>query len=303
MNHIALTSVSRAGVTRYDAIEFFSFPGGERHVRLPAAQIGAIDVLDTDWTIEARVYTPADIMDLMLATDAVRRVIPAGSVLRLVLPYVPYARQDRVAVEGEPLSVKVFCNLINALAFDDVEIWDPHSDVTPALLNNVRIRSTRDLMLSTFDEMGSAYLLRECAFVAPDAGARKRVSALAKAFNTDVVFADKKRDPQTGALSGAQVQGELPARPLLVVDDICDGGGTFIELARVLREKMTAPFNQPLYLYVTHGLFTKGLEPLFAHYDRVFTANCRDAALAKVLGKSATSLGALDIGARALCSA
>ncbi|KVP17135.1 ribose-phosphate diphosphokinase [Burkholderia ubonensis] len=285
MNHIALTSVSSAGATtRYDAIEFFSFPGGERHVRLPAEQISAIDVLDSDWTIEARVYTPADIMDLMLATDAVRRMIPAGSVLRLVLPYVPYARQDRVAVEGEPLSAKVFCNLINALAFDDVEIWDPHSDVTPALLNNVRMRSTRDLMQSTFGHKGCAYLLRECAFVAPDAGARKRVSALAKAFNTDVVFADKKRDPVSGKLSGAQVQGDLPSRPLLVVDDICDGGGTFIELARVLREKMTAPFNQPLYLYVTHGLFTKGLEPLYAHYDRVFTANCRDEELAKKLG-------------------
>lgn len=284
MNHIALTSVSRAGATtRYDAIECFAFPGGERHVRLPAEQIGAIDILDTDWTIEARVYTPADIMDLMLATDAVRRVIPTGSVLRLVLPYVPYARQDRVAVEGEPLSAKVFCNLINALAFDDVEIWDPHSDVTPALLNNVRIRPTQDLMQAAFRKKGGDYLLRECVFVAPDAGARKRVSALAKAFNTDVVFADKTRDPKTGQLSGAQVQGELPSRPLLVVDDICDGGGTFIELARVLREKMAAPFNQPLYLYVTHGLFTKGLEPLFAHYDRIFTANCRDSELAQKL--------------------
>jgi ribose-phosphate pyrophosphokinase len=278
MNHITLSSVSRAGETIcYDAIQFFSFPGGERHARLPAELQG---VEAADWTIEARVYTPADIMDLMLVTDALRRMIPAGSVLRLVLPYVPYARQDRVAVEGEPLSAAVFCNLINALAFDQVEIWDPHSDVTPALLKNVRIRSTRDLMFAAFGMKGGAGLLRECAFVAPDAGARKRVSTLAKMFDTEVVFADKKRDPVTGKLSGAQVQGDVPAKPLLVVDDICDGGGTFIELARVLREKT----DQPLYLYVTHGLFTKGLEPLKACYDGVFSANVRNAEVACQLG-------------------
>jgi ribose-phosphate pyrophosphokinase len=281
MNHIALTSATAAGDTAsYNAINFMSFPGGERHARLPVDDILLADPAMTVWSIEARVYTPADIMDLMLVTDALRRIIPAGSILKLVMPYVPYARQDRVAVDGEPLSIAVFCNLINALEFDQVEIWDPHSDVTPALIKNVRIRPTRDLMFTAFGVKGATSLLRDCAFVAPDAGARKRVSTLAKMFNTDVVFADKKRDPVSGKLSGAQVQGDLPARPLLVVDDICDGGGTFVDLARVLREKT----DQPLYLYVTHGLFTKGLDVLKAGYAGVFSANCRDAEIASQLG-------------------
>jgi ribose-phosphate pyrophosphokinase len=280
MNHIALSSFTAAGdMTRYPDIKFMSFPGGERHARLPVDDILLADPM-AFWSIEARVYTPADILDLMLVTDALRRVIPAGSILKLVMPYVPYARQDRVAVDGEPLSIAVFCNLINALEFDRVEIWDPHSDVTPALIKNVRIRPTRDLMFASFGMKGGSRLLSECAFVAPDAGARKRVSTLAKMFNTDVVFADKKRDPVSGKLSGAQVQGDLPARPLLVVDDICDGGGTFVDLARVLREKT----DQPLYLYVTHGLFTKGLDVLKAGYAGVFSANCRDAEIASQLG-------------------
>ena len=279
MSHLKITSTTSTGaVTRYDGIEYISFPGGERHVRLPAEQLAAAQ--DTAWTIEARVYTPAEIMDLLLASDALRRVIPVGSTLCLAMPYVPYARQDRVALDGEPLSAAVFCTLINAMNFDAVEIWDPHSDVTPALLKNVRIRSTKTLMDTTFSEKGMQHLLTNCAFVAPDVGARKRVAALAKLFGTDVVFADKKRDPATGKLSGAQVLGDVPARPLLVVDDICDGGGTFLELARVLREKT----DQPLYLYVTHGLFTKGLAALKGCYDGVFTANCRDAALALELG-------------------
>ena len=280
MTHLAISSFDRqANAVQYPAIEFMSFPGGERHARLPMGALMGGEA-HKDWVITARVYTPADIMDLMLVNDALRRVIPLGSVLRLVLPYVPYARQDRVAVDGEPLSIKVFCNLINAMGFDAVEIWDPHSDVTPALLNNVTIVPTQDLMLKALGGKGFAYLLRECAFVAPDAGARKRVMKLAKQFRTEVVFADKARDPVTGALSGAEVKGDLPARPLLVVDDICDGGGTFVELAKVLREKT----SQPLYLYVTHGLFTKGLEPLKGYYTKVFAANCRDEALVDQLG-------------------
>ena len=278
MTHIALSCQTIAGTRSGFDIEFFSFPGGERHVRLPAEAIEAVAA--RDWTVEARVYTPADIMDLLLATDALKRLIPAASVLRLVLPYVPYARQDRPALDGEPLSAKVFCNLINALGYDEVQIWDPHSDVTGALLNNVRIRKTEELLQAAFDRKGAGHLLHECAFVSPDAGARKRVAKLAETFGTDVVFADKVRDPATGRLSGTRVPDELPARPLLVVDDICDGGGTFVELARVLRARTA----QPLYLYATHGLFTKGLEPLRACFDGVFSANCRDAALNELLG-------------------
>lgn len=280
MNHIQLTSNTATGLTHYyDALTFLSFPGGERHVRLPSHQLEHFPD-DAAWTIKACIYTPADIMDLMLTTDAVRRAIPAGSPLHLVLPYVPYARQDRVAVEGEPLSIKVFCNLINALDFDSVEVWDPHSDVTPALLNNVRVRPTSELMCEAFATAGAPHILHNSAFVAPDAGARKRVSTLAKKFGTTAIFADKARDPVTGALSGAHVAGDLPARPLLVVDDICDGGGTFLELARVLREKT----NQPLYLYVTHGLFTKGLTDLKRNYAGIFTANCRTPELVPELG-------------------
>ncbi|KAG1390037.1 hypothetical protein G6F58_013116 [Rhizopus delemar] len=95
--------------------------------------------------------------------------------------------------------------------------------------------------------------------MAPDAGARKRVQALAKKLGVaDVRFAEKVRDPQTGRITEPRVPDDIPAQPVLVVDDICDGGRTFLELAAALRDKT----RQPLYLYVTHGLFSKGLGEL-----------------------------------------
>lgn len=272
MAEIVLIAGEGEAAMRFGLLEFMSFPGGERHVRLPVQHPGwAMSTAEAVWAIEARIYTPADIMDLLLTHDALKRALPAGVRLSLVLPYVPYARQDRVAVAGEPLSLKVFCGLINAMGFASVEIWDPHSDVTPALLDNVVVAPTPQLMINALAPSGNASLLRTCAFVAPDAGARKRVSELAKHFKTEVVFAEKVRDPVTGKLSGAQVQGPLPERPLLIVDDICDGGGTFIQLAQALREQT----SQPLYLYVTHGLFTKGIEVLQPYFKGIFAANIR----------------------------
>lgn len=278
MSHITLYSVDSSGaVTAQPEITFMSFPGGERHVRLPKETVDqAATAEPRNWTLRACVYTPADIMDLLLVTNALQ-AISARHTLKLQLPYVPYARQDRIAITGEPLSIKVFANLVNSLGFDEVEIWDPHSDVTPALLNNVRIVPTAKLMQAALGAKEQTALLYRCAFVAPDAGARKRVAKLAQDFGTEVVFADKVRDPKTGVLSQTQVLDRLPNKPLLVVDDICDGGGTFIQLAKVLREKT----QQPLYLYVTHGLFTKGLEPLLTCYDQIFTANCKDQTLVR----------------------
>lgn len=260
-------------------IEAFSFPGGERHVRLPAAMLEIANQFDA-WGIEARLYDAAGVMDLLLATDALRRAIPVGATVRLVMPYVPYARQDRVAAPGEALSAKVFAALINSQGYSSVEAWDPHSDVIPALIDNLRVTSTRSLLQAAVAGKGQAQLLRECAFVAPDAGARKRVGDLARVYGTEVVYADKVRDVVTGKLSGTRVPDVLPERPLLVIDDLCDAGGTFLLLADALREKT----SQPLYLYVTHGLFTRGLDALKTKYDRVFAANCRDAAFETQLG-------------------
>lgn len=249
----------------HKGIETMSFPGGERHVRLPESIQTCSDAC---WTITAHIYTAEGVLDLLLTADALKRCVMPGAQINLVLPYVPYARQDRVALVGEPLSAAVFCQLINSAEFASVTVSDPHSDVVPALLKNVRVSSAASYVKQLRD--GALASIRNIAVVAPDAGARKRVELVGKAIGAPVVYATKARNPIDGRLSRAAVESAVPDIPLLVVDDICDGGGTFIALAQALRE-FTA---QPLYLYVTHGLFTKGLEPLKAHYQAVFTPFC-----------------------------
>lgn len=247
-------------------MEVLDFPSGEVHVRLAPAPVseGATEVL-----ICFHGATPREVLILLLATDAVRRMTPTNTPVTLHMPFVPYARQDRVVLPGEPLSAAVFCKLINAQGYSTVWIDDPHSDVTPALLERVRITPASshisELLLS--DEF-----LQHCLLVAPDAGARKRVEVVHRdcGLKGPVVYASKTRDPATGKLSGFSVEGAIPpGRPLLVVDDICDGGGTFIGLIQELRKHT----DSPIYLFVTHGLFTKGRQVLLnAGYADVFYA-------------------------------
>ena len=117
------------------SVGFFKFSGGECHVKISDLEI-------TERTnILANLNNSDDVMSLLLIVDAVRRINPSTQVL-LTIPYFPYARQDRVCNEGEALSVKVMADLINSLNCAGVTIYDPHSDVTPALLNNCRAISS-----------------------------------------------------------------------------------------------------------------------------------------------------------------
>jgi len=59
--------------------------------------------------------------------------------------------------------------------------------------------------------------------------------------------------------------------PIIIYDDLCDGGGTFIAEAQYLRDILNV--KNPLHLIVTHGLFTKGLAPIYEYFDKIITTN------------------------------
>lgn len=237
----------------------FQFPGGEQHVRLDFTR-GIPESVE----ITHFIRNSDDIMALFLIIDAYRR--HGTEFIHLTLPYVPYGRQDRVAVEGESLSLKVFCDMLNAAKCSSVTIWDPHSDVTPALINNCVIIPQEICMVGVPS-------LSNPVIVCPDSGARKKIYKVAEWFDyNDILFADKVRDMRTGLLSSPTIgefKQEWAGRDLLIVDDLCDGGGTFIQLAKVL-EKLDIG---KIHLYVTHGIFSKGLDVFNGLIDEIYCAN------------------------------
>jgi ribose-phosphate pyrophosphokinase len=107
------------------------FPGGEVHVTVDNITIGTERI-----QIHADLFSSDDIMELMMVTNAIKVQWP-GYQIELVMPYIPYARQDRVGLQGEALSIKVFADFINSQNYVSVEVWDAHSDVALALIDRV----------------------------------------------------------------------------------------------------------------------------------------------------------------------
>jgi ribose-phosphate pyrophosphokinase len=106
--------------------------------------------------------------------------------------------------------------------------------------------------------------------VAPDAGALKKTMELSRLAGMPYIHADKKRNPENGEITGTAVHSSaLGNQDVLIVDDICDGGRTFVELAKELKTLTTGK----IYLYVTHGIFSKGLGVFNGIIDHIYTAH------------------------------
>ena len=183
----------------------------------------------------------------------------------LIIPYFPAARQDRVMIIGEPLSVKVYAEIINTFNFKKVIVFDAHSEVTPAVLNNCEVVPNHTFIQKVIQEIGNDVLL-----ISPDGGALKKIYKAAEFLGgIDVVECSKSRDVKTGKLKEFKVYDDnLQGKDCLIVDDICDGGGTFIGLAEELKKKNAGK----LYLAVSHGIFSKGFEELKC-FERIFTTD------------------------------
>jgi len=242
-------------------IEVKTFPGGEVRLKLPNYKVEVERIRSADVT--ARITNSEQFMALLMTVDAIRRRSP-GVKVNLFLPYMPYARQDRVCNDGEPLSVKVAADMINSLKLNTVTVLDPHSDVSPALLDNCVVLDQLALLKKLNLPWG------EITLVAPDAGAVKKVEKLHAALGTKrLVTATKHRDTQTGYITDTTLDANVQGERLLVIDDIFDGGRTFLELGKVLASKGAANAE----LFVTHGIFSQGYNAITEYFSHIYTTN------------------------------
>jgi len=189
-----------------------------------------------------------------------------GRIKRLVLPYLPGARQDRVNPTGDVLfTAKSIANMINQRFFEKVTYVDPHSPVMPAMLATSR----NEFPLSrVYDKLWKGYT----GVIVPDKGAYDRATTAFDTMGLDhLAIGSKVRDVSTGKLTGFAVTELEEGGHYIVIDDICDGGGTFIGLAEKIAEQ--GAFAD---LFVTHGIFSKGTDELKKHYKNIYTTDTRD---------------------------
>lgn len=240
------------------AVNYFIFPSKcEVHIKLPT--------IDTDRIlITTRIKSSDDIMTLLMATDALKR--QGVKDISVLIPYLPYARQDRQMVPGEPLSLKVFAQLLNLQGYSKVIVYDVHSETSLALIDNSACISNDNFVYSILYKKEQDYFI-----VSPDAGAYKKIFKLCQhlKYKGEIVICNKIRDVSNGVIRSMTVSHtDLQGKDCYIIDDICDGGGTFVALAAELKKRNVGQIN----LIVSHGIFSKGLDVL-NNIDRIYTTN------------------------------
>lgn len=188
--------------------------------------------------------------------------------LALEMPYIPNARQDRVKTEEDVFTLKYFAQVINWLAFASVTVLDPHSSVSEALIDRIRVKTPEAFVRKAIDRIGG---VENLTMFYPDEGACKRYSGM---FRLPYAFGIKNRDWETGDIKDLAVSGMTDCirdRKVLIMDDISSRGGTFYFSAKKLKELGA----KEIYLYISHcentilegEVLTSGL------IKKVFTTN------------------------------
>lgn len=182
------------------------------------------------------------------------------------LPYLPHGRADRAFEEGMICPLREIAYALKG--FHEVIIRDPHS-------GRVKEWIDRD-PVTKYTEISQLRSFLDCPFglekydfdvlVSPDKGAKEKTQTIADQLKVPVVFCEKDRDPATGHINKVDVHGDVQGKVCLITDDICDGGGTFLLTAMALKDRGAADVK----LYVTHGIFSKGLDIFRGLVSNVF---------------------------------
>jgi ribose-phosphate pyrophosphokinase len=249
------------------------FPDGQQSVTL---EMG-MDHLTAKHSGHVRIYsrlnTFRDLELIICATAALRNT--GIQSLSLYTPYFTGARSDRRFTEGDANYLKqVICPIINAQKFDAVIVLDPHSDVLEACLDNFEKIDNHDIVKSALTDIDNKNDAQDrIVLVSPDAGAYKKIFDVAQKFGIrKIITATKVRDIKTGKILHTEIPvlDQHEDLKYVIVDDICDGGRTFIELAKAIHDSRP---TAEVYLIVTHGIFSNSFYELSKHIKKVYSSN------------------------------
>jgi ribose-phosphate pyrophosphokinase len=223
-------------------IKIERFPDGTQRLNVRSSKSFVSN--NITWRYESEI----ECMTLWFVVKHLRNNNPLR-IITLTLPYVPNARMDRINHNEEVFTLKWFAEFINSLNFNKVIVLDPHSNVTTALIDKIKVENPIDHIkeiLDMFKDFNPVLYF-------PDAGAMKRYEGMLNEY--PYLYGEKKRCWETGEILGLDLKGDVKRieeieNPIfLMVDDICSYGGTFYYSAKALKEAFP---TSKIYSWTTH---------------------------------------------------
>ena len=243
-----------------DGLRTKIFTDGQPHIELDQEVVDGKHV-----DISFAIRNPEDLMNLMMISEILDN---AKVTSHLTIKYLMADRMERRMSDTQPATLKVVCKAINTyFPNSTVAIFCPHSDAASFLLNNYV--DSKQSEKNFYHWVNKKVGREDFDMILPDQGAGKRWFNyfMKTAFvKNRKVECSKKRDMDTGALSHFVVPYEVKEH-CVIVDDLCDGGRTFMGLAEKLRKKGAKRVD----LAVCHGIFSYGYD--LKGIDHIYTTD------------------------------
>ena len=231
---------------RYCEAERKVFPDGERYVKIPE---NCIAKEDRSIVIQS-MYPEQDsmVLEAILAADAIKEAMNSDSVI--VVPYLAYARQDRVFMPGEAISVRAVLRALHSAGYEGMVVIDIHKEES---LRHFPGRSVNVVPVGTLVKALRKFV-EDPLVISPDKGAASRAEALSKALGSEYRIVEKFRDRVTGEIKHRFApMPEVRGRDVVVVDDIVSTGGTMASVVNFLRDQGA----RRVVVAISHGPLTE----------------------------------------------
>lgn len=242
------------------------YPDGQSQITI--TKIPNIEKGETKIRVISRLNNFIDLEILICAVKSLNNI--GIHDISLYCPLILGSRSDRKFEIGSNNYLKqVITPVINSLGFTEIRVYDPHSDVLEACLNNFEKDDNSELVdWALVDISSNGFVL-----ISPDAGANKKVYSLAEkiGYTGDIITCTKIR-----GLKGEILRSEIILKPehmdkdLIIVDDILDFGGTFVKISDAITA--ISPTIKK-YLIVSHAIQDKGLENTASYFNKIYTTN------------------------------
>ena len=208
-------------------VVFKRHPDGESYIRLEG------NVQDDDVVIVHTTSPPQDarIIQLSLMADAAKRC--GAKKITTVVPYLAYARQDKIFLEGESVSIEVIARILDVAGVDVLKTVNVHEEkVLKRFPFKAETLSAIPLLAEHFVDNG----YEEAWAIAPDKGALRLAEEAKKVLGGDCDYLEKFRNPQTGQIKMERKQLDVKGDTAIIFDDIISTGGTIVKAAEILKK-------------------------------------------------------------------
>jgi len=225
----------------YINLESKVFPDDESYMKFPE------EISEDDLIVIQSCFPKQDkrLMELLFILDTAKEFGVKN--LNVVIPYLPYARQDKRFRAGEVVSNRSIGNLLYTIGTDLLLTVDAHQEES---LKEFKMRSLSISAMPLLAEHLKSMTLSDPCIIAPDKGAANHAETISSILKTNCTFFEKQRDRITGKVETSKKDLDFHGKDIVIIDDMISTGGTIANVSKIAKncgaEKIVAACTHAL---------------------------------------------------------